>query len=375
MEESIENKYKININISDVKIKELCKDYLFDLILFLKNCCQMTIGEKDAIFKHDYFKIEKNINNLNEYFIAVKYDEDDEDEDNNQNKDIDDININNNFNSEEGKIISIINQSNNKQKLLNNINQYYFKHFSQRQKKDKPYICLPHGKKFKTEKDYNKHCADMHRYKCEKCDTFFKTKDLLDKHPCDIKNNNNNYIKKNEINKNDEYDKVKKVENDSINFFENEKEEEEEEENKKRNENESNRQIEQLKYLEEQKKEELKYMNFNECLNIEKEENKIKKKLIKEHNKIKKENKKKENKKQEKLKKKKEKNIKKLKEKIKKKVDDLEIKEILIDMDERNKEIKDNIKKERNNDVKLDLDELLNNNNNKYEGEHFIEKK
>ena len=372
MEESIENKYKININISDVKIKELCKDYLFDLILFLKNCCQMTIGEKDAIFKHDYFKIEKNLNNINEYLIALKYDED---EDNNQNKDIDDINIDNSFNSEEGKIISIINQSNNKQKLLNNINQYYFKHFSQRPKKDKPYICLPHGKKFKTEKDYNKHCADMHRYKCEKCDTFFKTKDLLDKHPCDKKNNNNNYIKNNEINKNDEYDKVKKVENDSINFFENEKEEEEEEENKKRNENESNRQIEQLKYLEEQKKEELKYMNFNECLNIEKEENKIKKKLIKEQNKIKKENKKKENKKQEKLKKKKEKNIKKLKEKIKKKVDDLEIKEILIDMDERNKEIKDNIKKERNNDVKLDLDELLNNNNNKYEGEHFIEKK
>ena len=43
-------------------------------------------------------------------------------------------------------------------------------------------------------------------------------------------------------------------------------------------------------------------------------------------------------------------------------------------MDERNKEIKDNIKKERNNDVKLDFDDQLNN-NNKYESEHFIEKK
>ena len=275
------NKYKININISELLLKEICKNYLIDLILFLKNCCQITIEEKDAIFKHNYFKIEKNINNINEYLIAVKYDEDERD--NNQNKDIDDINTNNYLNSEEGKIINIIDKSDKKQKLLNRINQYFLQKYSQHSKKQKPFICLQHGKKFKTEKDYNTHCVDMHKFKCEKCNNFFKEKNLFDKHSCDSKNNKNNNI--NEINKNDEYGKIKIVENDKINYFENKNEEVE---NKKSNEDEWNRQLEKLKYFKEQKNDELKEMNFNECLNIEKKENNLIKKLNKEQNKIKK---------------------------------------------------------------------------------------
>ena len=127
------NKHKININISEEILKALSKDYSIDLILFLKNCCQMTIEEKDAIFNHDFFKIEKNINNINEYLINVKYDK--YKGDNNCNKDLNNINVNNYYNLEEEKNNDIINksiekQNNNKSLEIN-----------------KPFICFVHDKK------------------------------------------------------------------------------------------------------------------------------------------------------------------------------------------------------------------------------------
>ena len=66
------DKHKISINISPVILKNLSIDYLLDLILFINGYCETTIEEKYTNFKHDIFKIEKNIRDLNEYFIIIK---------------------------------------------------------------------------------------------------------------------------------------------------------------------------------------------------------------------------------------------------------------------------------------------------------------
>ena len=86
------NKHKISINIAEIFLKFLSKDYLIDLIFFLKNFCEMTIEEEDAIFNHEFFKIEKNKNNINEYLIIIKNDENKTY--NNQNKDINHLTLN-----------------------------------------------------------------------------------------------------------------------------------------------------------------------------------------------------------------------------------------------------------------------------------------
>ena len=353
------NKHKININISKEILKVLYKEYLIDLILFLKNCCQMTIEEKDAIFNHDFFKIEKNINNINEYLINVKYDKYDEDKrDNNSNKDLNDININNDYNVEEEKNNDIINKSIEKQNNNESL------------EKNKPFICLEHDRNFKSKKDYKKHCDDTHKFKCQKCNKFFRTKALFNKHICSNKNNNNNYINDiNEINKNDEYDKIKKVENNKIKYLENDllnynyqlmdahpgnnyEKKKEEEENK-----------------------EYKNPNGDELANeyyynIWKE----KKKIVKKLNNIKNDNTKKENKMKANLKKKFEKYLKKQKQKEKKRQEEFKKNDILIKMGEINNENENKKQKEINdNIIKNHDDEQFYNNNNKLEIEHLVE--
>ncbi len=253
------NKHIININLSDPLIKNLTKDYLIDLILFLKNFCQMTIEEKDANFNHDFFKIEKNINNINEYLITVRYDENKKD--NNQNKNINNIKVNNNYNFEEEKNNDIINES--KEKQNNNGFSKIYKHF----------ICYAHNREFKTKKDYEKHCQDTHKFKCQKCNKFFGSKGLFNKHLCINKINVNDI---NEINKNDEYNKIKKLQNNNIKYFENDlihnnyelidahnenkKEEEENKEYKKLN----GVELDSLIIKENQSNEKLEEMNSNE---------------------------------------------------------------------------------------------------------------
>ena len=336
------NKHEININISEVLLKALSKDYLIDLILFLKNCCQMTIEEKEAIFNHEIFKIEKDIKNINEYLIIIKDFE--YKKDNNQKKD--NINIKNYFNFKEEKNNDIINQiikneKENSMDEIDHINKYYLKKKNKFSKKIKPYYCLEHNRRFRTEQDYAHHINDSHKFKCKECNTLFKTEDLLNKHICNNKNNENYINNIDENNKNDEYDKIKKVENDSINFFE------EEEDYKKPNEDEINQKIEKLKkYLPEQNKK--KEISLNEALKMMKTEKKLMKKISKEQARI--NNEKKRN---EKIKKKKEKNIKKKKEYELKKREVLDIKDYIKEkQEEKKKEIENKNKEEKNNNIK-----------------------
>ena len=69
-----QNKKLFNLDImiyTDV-LMELNKDYLIDLILFLKSYCKIMIEEKYINFQHDIFKIIKNLKNYDEYFLIAQ---------------------------------------------------------------------------------------------------------------------------------------------------------------------------------------------------------------------------------------------------------------------------------------------------------------
>ena len=67
--ESNKNKHKLDIDIPPVILKEFNKDYLIDLIIFIKEFCEISIEEKNINFKHDIFKIIIKIMNINEYSL------------------------------------------------------------------------------------------------------------------------------------------------------------------------------------------------------------------------------------------------------------------------------------------------------------------
>ena len=177
------DKHKISINISPVILKNLSIDYLLDLILFINGYCETTIEEKYTNFKHDIFKIEKNIRDLNEYFIIIKK------EKNEKNKN---INIKNENDKKGNNIIK--GKKDNCSKQLNSISIINDKDNQDSENKNNIFVCSNHNRKFKNKKDYMKHCMAIHKFKCEKCSIFFGTKTKFNKHSCIKKNLINNFI-------------------------------------------------------------------------------------------------------------------------------------------------------------------------------------
>ena len=96
-------KHKLNINISPAILKELNKEYLIDLIIFIKGFCEIYIEEKYITFKHDIFKIIKNTMNINEYSIITQ-----------NKKGINFLNINKDKNKEKNNKNNNLNKNNNK---------------------------------------------------------------------------------------------------------------------------------------------------------------------------------------------------------------------------------------------------------------------
>ena len=343
------NKHKININIVGDFFQFLSKDYLIDLILFLKNFCQMTIEEKDAIFNHEFFKIEKDINNINEYLIVIK---DDENKiSNNQNKVTNNLTINDYLISREKENITRRFHK-DKKKQNNNVDSKIYK----------PFICLQHNKTFKTKEDYKNHCEDTHKYKCQKCNLFFSKKSSFNRHPCNNETNTNDLSDINEINKIDEYDTKKTVESNENKGFES---------HSFLNKNKlvdfhfENSIHENKKEKEEEYKENKKLNNEDKLSNIlEKQRNE--KPKNKKNKKLGKKNKEKikiiENKSQY--------NFKKLK-RIEKQLD-LDLKDDIMEMlKKKNKEIEKK-QEEKNNNIKKSSEDQLYNNEEEFE-EQFIE--
>ena len=200
------NKHKLDINIPPVILKELNKEYLIDLIIFIKGFCEMSIEEKNINFKHDIFRIIRKMMNINEYSIIAQNKNDknvlninrDRNKENNNKKNNLNDNIiknekNDNINeikedkkNENNNIINnnIINEHSNNTKESIPINIENNKYTEYLEKRYDQWFCINHNRYFKTYLGYKQHCNSMHKLKCEKCGIFFATKRKLNRHCC-----------------------------------------------------------------------------------------------------------------------------------------------------------------------------------------------
>ena len=177
------NKHSLKIDITLGKLKELKKDHLIDLLLFIKVFCEIFIDEKYINYNHDIFKIIKDVKNLNEYYIFAQNQED--------------INLNKNniidkIVNDENNIIEKNNDLNNNDIINDNsneiieeiINEEDKKYLKYAVKKYNRWFCTNHEILFKTFDNYKKHCKNIHAFLCSECGIYFGSLKSFKKHPC-----------------------------------------------------------------------------------------------------------------------------------------------------------------------------------------------
>ena len=217
------NLYDLDLQIETEFLKKLGRNYLIDIVLFMRDICKIKIPSELASLKHDIFNVKKigrKGNNYKFYIKAnykkrlklieenkfiekiddlfenneIKFDNDNSDDDNSNN-----IINDNNCNEE-----NIINENNiNKEKKENNISNIFF--------------CDVHNKIFISKDDYETHLK-THK-KCSICGMEFKYKNELKAHRkknhANTNANNNNNIRQENKNMNNNTDnKIKCTECD-----------------------------------------------------------------------------------------------------------------------------------------------------------------
>ena len=190
------------IDIPQMLLTKIEKKYLIDLILFIRNFCNLKINNKYLDFKHDIYeiKIYKNKNctiNIKDskkksLENIEKKEEDIKEENINENENIINEEQKNEIKDKEDKenhlgdknVINSINEEYNDDIILISTNNHYF-------------LCKNHNKEFKTKDSLMSHCKSTHRFRCEECGKMFGTMKKMNNHLkiCEKKRLKENKIK------------------------------------------------------------------------------------------------------------------------------------------------------------------------------------
>ena len=214
------NYYDLSIDINTNIIKKFDKENLIDIILFIRDFCQVKIEQKFIGFCHNLFQIRKK---KGKYLFSIKKKmkklfSNNQDKDKNKNI----ININNNINkNEDDNNNSDSDENEENDNIINNNSK---KNIGNIEKDNSNFIfCELHQKLYLID-DYKEH-LNSHQ-KCQNCGMEFKTKKILSLHMKKVHLNNNQIIinnqnkkedlMKNNLNQNINSDNIKCTECDKI---------------------------------------------------------------------------------------------------------------------------------------------------------------
>ena len=174
------------IDIPQLLLTKIEKKYLIDLILFIRNFCNLKISNKYLDFKHDIYEIK--IYNNKQCTINIK---DSEKRKlkiiGKEEEDIKEENINkseNIFNEERNNENEIKDKKNNlkNEKLINSSSEEYSDNIIIISSKNMYFHCINHNKSFQSKKELMKHCKSVHKFRCGECGLFFGKQRKLNNH-------------------------------------------------------------------------------------------------------------------------------------------------------------------------------------------------